>query len=416
MQDNSYNFHNETDDIPNEKPIHNGVSYIDNFHLWGKEEKAKIFQTVMEINGWNLSTKIDAFPYNNNTLSHFRYRNGAVQYCEENLDCATCHEWFPQLSLCSKCRFEGYCSKECQKEHWSEHKTECNNLKDYSYSPVNGKITAPHNFQIIGVIEYLSKNLLPMTEAGFSDWFMDIFSLKDSDLESESAPLIITYSKEPNSEIKTVYVHRPKIGLVTEDNVFISLDLIQSKLPNLTSTKEYVSKQHFLPAHKRVPGLSYNEAKWLLYCIVYADFGTNSNRFLGEFNECNQDCIAEEYGLEHVTREKFLEIRYIKPLPSNIVKFCRALEKEHITIDLIKMVKYDRELIIKFIALITVFLKKEKSEHDIKGRDLLSVCMAVNLFETQLIVARNNLAPKDQENMVTIMKRYIPTYTKLYLK
>jgi hypothetical protein len=52
---------------------------------------------------------------------------GQVEELEEDQDlCASCKK--PSVSKCTNCRDVFYCSKECQKRHWKEHKFSCKSL------------------------------------------------------------------------------------------------------------------------------------------------------------------------------------------------------------------------------------------------------------------------------------------------
>jgi len=41
------------------------------------------------------------------------------------LACSNCGKHWTRLLICSVCKFARYCSKECQKENWKEHKKVC---------------------------------------------------------------------------------------------------------------------------------------------------------------------------------------------------------------------------------------------------------------------------------------------------
>ena len=42
--------------------------------------------------------------------------------------CANCEK--PSKSVCGNCKFERYCSRECQKERWNIHSMLCNRMRD----------------------------------------------------------------------------------------------------------------------------------------------------------------------------------------------------------------------------------------------------------------------------------------------
>lgn len=44
-------------------------------------------------------------------------------------ECDQCHKHTDQLRRCSGCQAAWYCSRECQKQHWSQHKRFCNKGK-----------------------------------------------------------------------------------------------------------------------------------------------------------------------------------------------------------------------------------------------------------------------------------------------
>lgn len=39
--------------------------------------------------------------------------------------CKNCEKYTKDLKICAKCRFTYYCSRECQKKDWKEHKEDC---------------------------------------------------------------------------------------------------------------------------------------------------------------------------------------------------------------------------------------------------------------------------------------------------
>ncbi len=54
-----------------------------------------------------------------------------------SFDCANCNQPEPilmgvvqQFNSCSGCGFKRYCSIECQKNHWKDHKKQCSKIKD----------------------------------------------------------------------------------------------------------------------------------------------------------------------------------------------------------------------------------------------------------------------------------------------
>jgi hypothetical protein len=56
--------------------------------------------------------------------------------CLVGFDCANCQKPEPvlmgvvqQFSSCSGCGFKRYCSRDCQKDHWKEHKKKCSTIK-----------------------------------------------------------------------------------------------------------------------------------------------------------------------------------------------------------------------------------------------------------------------------------------------
>jgi len=50
--------------------------------------------------------------------------------------CDNCLKSFDKLSKCSGCNYVHYCSLDCQKESWTEHKPECTNLRNIHYDHV----------------------------------------------------------------------------------------------------------------------------------------------------------------------------------------------------------------------------------------------------------------------------------------
>jgi hypothetical protein len=47
-------------------------------------------------------------------------------------ECRVCHKNFEKVLKCSQCRVAIYCSNECQKKDWQDHKVECLTAKEYS--------------------------------------------------------------------------------------------------------------------------------------------------------------------------------------------------------------------------------------------------------------------------------------------
>ena len=53
-----------------------------------------------------------------------------AQLMEKLGECHGCMQEFPKMNLrlCTRCKVSKFCSNECMKKHWSEHKLYCNML------------------------------------------------------------------------------------------------------------------------------------------------------------------------------------------------------------------------------------------------------------------------------------------------
>jgi hypothetical protein len=59
------------------------------------------------------------------TVQHFYHEDSDIYKCQ---GCGVAETKEKKHSQCSRCKQTRYCSKECQKSHWKEHKLECNML------------------------------------------------------------------------------------------------------------------------------------------------------------------------------------------------------------------------------------------------------------------------------------------------
>lgn len=421
-----YHFRNVTRNSVNEKVIPatklesavfttEGTSHYAKFHCCEEDFQMMMFKSVVEVNGWAETDKIEAYP-NDDDHPTFIYQNGIIKVEDDSesklLICNVCEEKFELLSLCSKCRYQSYCSKECQVKDWPEHKSECQSVKTYSHSTVNGKIRIPDDIKILGYIEFLGPTMLSITN--YTEWMCGTICSKS--LKDEYGPVIVSYRNDKNEE-KVVYMHRPAAGIVTEDNYFIDVNILlrqyeireNSKFP--IPVEEYIIKQYFLPAHKRIANLSLGAAKWLLWFVIFMDYSSSHEEFLIKFNELDKSLIKQKYGLDQITKEKFIEIRCQMPVPGNMVKFCSVLERENISPDILKVGRFDATLMTKFIVLATVLCDASKHERTKHEKDLLSEFMQVLFFEAQINLSKENFAGKMDAKLVT---SYTNSYRKLY--
>ena len=66
--------------------------------------------------------RTDPHPGKGIPSKHVEQLLGKISYT-----CANCHIMAP-TKVCDKCKFARYCSKECQRDHWSAHKEECESI------------------------------------------------------------------------------------------------------------------------------------------------------------------------------------------------------------------------------------------------------------------------------------------------
>lgn len=67
-----------------------------------------------------------------------------------NLEKSECICGNKTSSHCGNCKIQKYCSKECQKNHWKEHKFLCN---DIHHTNINSDSTSPE-LNITNVVKY----------------------------------------------------------------------------------------------------------------------------------------------------------------------------------------------------------------------------------------------------------------------
>ena len=62
-----------------------------------------------------------------NPCSCLREKNEGIRTQQKKGRCSHCVEWkeYTQLMICGRCRVSQYCSIECQRAHWPEHKEYC---------------------------------------------------------------------------------------------------------------------------------------------------------------------------------------------------------------------------------------------------------------------------------------------------
>jgi hypothetical protein len=80
--------------------------------------------------------------------------------------CANCLAIKEKMHLCERCRVTWYCSSECQKAHWKQHKIEC----DIPLSPglkreVRYLSTVPQFGQVLELLEYMTFRNMKHTQS-----------------------------------------------------------------------------------------------------------------------------------------------------------------------------------------------------------------------------------------------------------
>lgn len=58
-------------------------------------------------------------------LKRFRKGGRNIRFGQVKTYCVKCGKFLEKVKKCSRCKIAFYCSRECQKEDWSEHKKHC---------------------------------------------------------------------------------------------------------------------------------------------------------------------------------------------------------------------------------------------------------------------------------------------------
>jgi hypothetical protein len=139
--------------------------------------------------------------------THFSYLNR----------CTHCKHIFDDLHICSKCKFETYCSKECQKFDWKRHRKEC--VKSENEEIVIGRNTIKNILNLPQFIEFscrLSK-----------EW-----------ANQKECCLLATIIKSNNQSLPK------KLQMINNDHIPLIYDI--------TFTKENIDNDHFDDGELRI--------------------------------------------------------------------------------------------------------------------------------------------------------------------
>ena len=85
-------------------------------------------------------------------------------HCGDLLTCSNCIKEEPpdvDFSVCTRCNAATYCSKECQRAHWKDHKTRCQKIDDEetkAYGRIPGRVARFHGF----FAPMLNERILPI--------------------------------------------------------------------------------------------------------------------------------------------------------------------------------------------------------------------------------------------------------------
>lgn len=127
--------------------------------------------------------------------------------------CHVCHKSSPTMKWCGKCRSVKYCSQECQKEDWTNHKSICKSFTqnkttvEYVRSFLTQKM---HEF--LFALAYYNKidnketicNLQRDEKTGKFDATMLSMKIEDRDLLQDKINVIIKYDVGGDENFKTV--------------------------------------------------------------------------------------------------------------------------------------------------------------------------------------------------------------------
>ena len=75
--------------------------------------------------------------------------SGAIDNIQPKLSCAICKKSEGQLKSCSLCHSIFYCSVECQKKDWKEHKPKCKSADATILEQANAKTLSSDDFEVI---------------------------------------------------------------------------------------------------------------------------------------------------------------------------------------------------------------------------------------------------------------------------
>jgi len=65
-----------------------------------------------------------------------------MKHCKQFINCDSCSQANPRM-LCSHCHLAHYCSRECQRKDWKEHKLACSQIDRIRLGPTGNRTYVP---------------------------------------------------------------------------------------------------------------------------------------------------------------------------------------------------------------------------------------------------------------------------------
>lgn len=118
---------------------------------------------------------------------HENYKKELLKVYSKNNNCINCNK--KGSGNCSRCKSVNYCSKECQKEHWKVHKSNCKEFKTtYIEVPIQHKEQKKNNEYIIildnKVLKDHMKNMIDLIISNMNKYNLDIIFIDTTILNS----------------------------------------------------------------------------------------------------------------------------------------------------------------------------------------------------------------------------------------
>ena len=282
--------------------LYNVKSAVKRFLSFAAEKKGKKFHTFLSV---------DSVQHEKEIVS-----TSTELQSQSNKECANCKKAQPNLKKCGACDKVQYCSKECQRAHWNEHKSNC---KQSSTVPTATQTScAQCKKQCICTpcscrsVFYCSAECQRLDWPLHKDKCTSTPSAGSKNTSNEAISGSISSIEKKNQDTKGIEegAIKPLESSAIHGSTH-SLDSIQQHTSSMTGICSYCKKEHFAMKHRcgcgkvQYCGKECETKDWKEHKLVCLLSSTNTSTHLSEMSTSTTSVKSKHVSNEPATESTF---------------------------------------------------------------------------------------------------------------